>query len=95
MLKPYTIQKHILYLVADETKRLSLDWSKRFDIIIGIARGILYLHQDSRLRIIHRDLKCSNILLDADMNPKISDFGTARIFRADQIQEKTNRVVGT
>ena len=72
-----------------------LDWKKRFDIILGIARGVLYLHQDSRLRIIHRDLKVSNILLDEKMNPRISDFGTARVFGGEEILANTKRVVGT
>lgn len=72
-----------------------MNWSKRYEIIVGIGRGILYLHRDSRLRIIHRDLKSSNILLDAEMKPKISDFGMARILEDDQIQHKTHRVVGT
>ncbi|XP_021638236.2 G-type lectin S-receptor-like serine/threonine-protein kinase RKS1 isoform X2 [Hevea brasiliensis] len=91
----YLPNKSLDSFLFDETKRAILDWRKRFDIIVGIARGILYIHQDSRLSIIHRDLKTSNILLDAEMNPKISDFGLARIFKGDQIQEKTNKIVGT
>ncbi|CAL5441339.1 unnamed protein product [Camellia sinensis] len=78
-----------------EKKSKSFTWSTRLDIIVGIARGILYLHQDSRLRIIHRDLKASNVLLDSEMNPKISDFGLARAFGHDQSSTKTERVVGT
>ena len=81
--------------MLDETKGKAVDWSKHFQIICGVARGLLYLHQDSRLRIVHRDLKASNILLDREMNPKISDFGIARIFGGDQTKGNTNRVVRT
>lgn len=80
---------------ADPIKRRQLNWRQRIHIIEGIAQGLLYLHKFSRLRIIHRDLKTSNILLDAYMNPKISDFGLARIISGNDCQAETKRIVGT
>ncbi|KAM0878734.1 hypothetical protein ACQ4PT_034679 [Festuca glaucescens] len=82
-------------ILFDAEKREQLDWGKRYKIINGIARGLQYLHEDSQLKVIHRDLKASNVLLDTNMNPKISDFGLAKLFGSDQTQGVTSRVVGT
>nr|XP_027123985.1 cysteine-rich receptor-like protein kinase 25 [Coffea arabica]XP_027123986.1 cysteine-rich receptor-like protein kinase 25 [Coffea arabica] len=76
-------------------KRNILDWKGRLKIIEGVGQGLLYLHKYSRLKIIHRDLKTSNVLLDADLNPKISDFGTARIFGENEMRGSTMNIVGT
>lgn len=72
-----------------------MDWRRRYHIIVGVARGLLYLHEDSSLKVIHRDMKASNVLLDNTMNPKISDFGMAKIFEGEDYQVITGRVVGT
>ncbi|KOM49466.1 hypothetical protein LR48_Vigan08g029300 [Vigna angularis] len=79
----------------DVERRKQFDWKLRLSIINGIPRGMFYLHEDSQLRVIHRDLKASNVLLDHDMNPKISDFGLARAFEVGQNQANTKRVMGT
>ncbi|KAK1400984.1 hypothetical protein POM88_000589 [Heracleum sosnowskyi] len=71
-----------------------MDWQKRYNIILGIARELLYLHRDSKLRIIHRDLKASNILFDHEMNPKISDFGMARSFGGNETEANTSGTYG-
>lgn len=75
-------------------KNLNLDWSTRFEICLGVARGLAYLHEESRVRIVHRDVKSSNILLDSELIPKISDFGLAKLYD-DKKTHISTRVAGT
>ncbi|KAL5194991.1 Cysteine-rich receptor-like protein kinase 29 [Glycine soja] len=87
--------KSLDYFIFDPNIRVNLNWEIRYKIIRGIARGLLYLHEDSRLNVVHRDLKTSNILLDGELNPKISDFGMARLFEINQTEASTTTIVGT
>ncbi|AEE34658.1 lectin protein kinase family protein [Arabidopsis thaliana] len=91
----YMQNKSLDYFLFDPLRKNVLDWTLRFRIMEGIIQGLLYLHKYSRLKVIHRDIKASNILLDEDMNPKISDFGLARIFGAEETRANTKRVAGT
>lgn len=81
-------------LAGPGNSRLDLDWPTRQKICIGIARGLVYLHEESILKIVHRDIKANNILLDKDLNPKISDFGLAKLDEKEKTHI-TTRVAGT
>ena len=77
-----------------EEGRLKLDWPTRNNVCIGIAKGLAFLHEESTLRVVHRDIKATNILLDKDLNPKISDFGLAKLDEEENTHIST-RIAGT
>ncbi|XP_050936178.1 cysteine-rich receptor-like protein kinase 43 isoform X2 [Cucumis melo] len=91
----YLPNRSLDYFIFDKKKSRSLDWTTRFHIITGIVKGLLYLHEEAPSRIIHRDIKASNILLDEKLNPKISDFGLARLFPGEDTHLNTFRIAGT
>ncbi|KAB1996244.1 hypothetical protein ES319_D13G218800v1 [Gossypium barbadense] len=91
----FMLNKSLDFYLYDPFKRHLLDWRKRVSIIEGVTQGLLYLQEYSNYTIIHRDIKASNILLDSEMNPKISDFGMAKFFKKDELEANTNRIVGT
>lgn len=91
----YMPNRSLDIILFDFERSRDLDWGKRLKIVNGVARGLQHLHEDSQPRIVHRDLKASNVLLDSDWNPKISDFGLAKLFGWEQSQAVTSHIAGT
>lgn len=88
--------KYVWFLPPGVDKELSpLDWDSRMKIALGAARGLAYLHEDSNPRVIHRDFKAGNILLENDFNPKVSDFGLAKAAPDEGREHLSTRVMGT
>ncbi|CAI0441073.1 unnamed protein product [Linum tenue] len=81
-------------LFGKQENKLKLDWQTRKNILLGIAKGLAYLHEESRLKIVHRDIKATNVLLDKDLNAKISDFGLAKLDEGENTHIST-RIAGT
>ncbi|GJS35168.1 probable LRR receptor-like serine/threonine-protein kinase [Tanacetum coccineum] len=96
--KRLLVYEHLVNKSLDQAlfgkKKLSLSWSTRFEISLGVARGLTYLHEESRIRVVHRDVKASNVLLDSEWNPMISDFGLAKLYD-DKQRHMSTRVAGT
>lgn len=90
----YALHSSNSLFVGRDDQRLNLDWATRKRICSGIARGLAYLHEESRLKIVHRDIKCTNVLLDKDLNAKISDFGLAKLDEEENTHIST-RIAGT
>jgi serine/threonine protein kinase len=95
----FGIQKLIVFLPpiisGKEAKfRMKLDWPTRQKICLGVAKGLMYLHEESIIKIVHRDIKTSNVLLDKELNAKISDFGLAKLNEDDDTHIST-RIAGT
>ncbi|KAK4712778.1 hypothetical protein R3W88_018685 [Solanum pinnatisectum] len=91
----YMPNRSLDFYLYDPVKSLKLDWETRVCIIEGVTQGLLYLQEYSTFTVIHRDLKASNILLDDEMKPRISDFGIARLFQKDEKEANTEKIVGT
>lgn len=94
LLTYFNIAIFFLQIIGPKASQIKLDWPTRSKICIGIARGLAFLHEESRLKIVHRDIKVTNILLDKNLNPKISDFGLAKLDEEDNTHIST-RIAGT